>query len=90
MRKRLSRIFNLVALIGFFGLSVYLTRIYADDLPVLMADHRISGIFLYLGLTVLSIVVAPVNTFFLLPIAVTLWGSLAAIGKRKKVFTAEL
>ena len=78
MRNTLSRIFNLAALIGFFGLSVYLTRIYADDLPALLADHLIAGVFLYFGLTVLSIVVAPVNTFFLLPIAVTLWGSLAA------------
>jgi uncharacterized membrane protein YdjX (TVP38/TMEM64 family) len=78
MRKTLFRLFNLVALIGFFGLSVYLTRIYADDVPTVMAEHLVSGVVLYVGLTVLSIVVAPVNTFFLLPIAVTLWGSLAA------------
>ena len=68
------RIFSLVAFVGFFGLSVYLTRVYADALPVLLSDHLISGVFLYVGLTVLSIVIAPVNTFFLLPIAVTLWG----------------
>lgn len=72
------RIFNLTAFVGFFGLSVYLTRSYANDLPVLLSDHLVLGLFVYVGLTVLSIVVAPVNTFFLLPIAVTLWGSTAA------------
>lgn len=67
-------------ILGFlaFGLiflaSSYLSSQYADELIAVIGSAGIGAMLAFVFLTMLSEVVAPLTTFPLLPIAVTVWG----------------
>ena len=58
----------------FFAASVWSAR-YGETLALLLGDTgRFVGAFVYFLLTIIAVVIAPISTFPLLPIAVSLWG----------------
>lgn len=67
-----------ILIIVFFVLSSYLSYRYAPTLEALTLLHGLWGMIFYVVVTIVAIVVAPISTFPLLPLAVTLWGSFNA------------
>ncbi len=72
--------FITILIIVFFLLSSYLSHLYSNILNEMILLKGITGVSMYFLITTLAVVVAPVSTLPLLPLAVTLWGpGLAAI-----------
>jgi len=69
-----KEIAGLIAIAAVFIASAYLSQIYGDSLKLLIQGHEISGAFFYVVISIVSVVLAPLNTLFLLPIATALWG----------------
>jgi len=73
-----GEIISILSIVVFFSLATIFAKQYGDilkDIPYLEGP---SGAFLYVLITVLAVVAAPVSTFPLLPVAVSLWGSFFA------------
>lgn len=64
----------LILIFLFIGIS-YLSQIYQEDLSLIIGAGGVLGIWAYLSITTIAVVVAPISTFPLLPVAVALWGS---------------
>jgi len=63
-----------------FSGSAWLSSRYTVDLRGGLASSSITGMALYVVLTIAAVVVLPVSTLPLLPVAVNLWGSSATAG----------
>lgn len=61
-----------------FVLSWYLCAQYEDELKQLLSLSGWWGMSAYVVLTIISVVLAPVNTLFLLPVASMMWGAFVA------------
>jgi uncharacterized membrane protein YdjX (TVP38/TMEM64 family) len=69
----------LVAIIGgLFLAASYLTVQYADSFKGLIALQGRAGMFFYVLLSATAVVVAPISTLPLVPVASVLWGSFIA------------
>ena len=80
MRSRVSKSEIIVGVIValLFLFMTYITKSYEEALQGLIGIHGVTGMFMYIFITVLVVVFAPVSTLPILPIAVTLWGSFIA------------
>lgn len=58
--------------------AAYISETNKDLLQELIGDKGIWGPLLYVGITIIAVVVAPVSALPILPVAVVLWGSFAA------------
>lgn len=66
-------------LIGlFFVLSAYLSDLYRDALHEIIGMYGMYGMLMYVGVTIVAIIIAPVSATPLIPIATTLWGPVVA------------
>ena len=59
-----------------FILSWYVTRQYETEIVSFVGQYSVFGMFVFVGLNILSVVLAPFNTLFLLPAGTLLWGPL--------------
>lgn len=69
---------SIFLILVFFSLATLFAQQYGyllKELPYLEGPF---GAFLYVSITVLAVVAAPISTFPLLPVAVSLWGSFLA------------
>lgn len=74
-RKALCQFFASAAVVGvLFLLSAFLSQKFASDIRRIVGEAEVWGMLLYVGLTILAIVLAPVSTTPLLPLAANLWG----------------
>lgn len=64
--------------IAFFIAASYISHQYAELLESLVRDKGTSGMAIYFLTAVIGVIIAPVSTLPLLPIAVTIWGPLLA------------
>lgn len=67
-----------VGVIAVFAVSSYFSFRYAEELKGLVQLRGIFGMAAYVALEVSSIVIMPITTLPLLPVAVVLWGSFLA------------
>ena len=67
----------LLVVIFFIGASVMVQE-YADFFATIPSALGIGGMIVYVAITIVAVVIAPVSTLPLLPVAVGLWGSLVA------------
>lgn len=76
-----KRIYKAISFIGIFVLFIAVTifaNTYQDQLQSAMQNNVIAGMFVYVFLTATAIVVAPVSTLPLIPVATTTWGWIIA------------
>jgi uncharacterized membrane protein YdjX (TVP38/TMEM64 family) len=71
----LKEILGIVIIAVLFLAAVYYSGQYESYLENSILNEGVLGMFLYVVVTVLAIVIAPISTFPLLPVAVVLWGS---------------
>ncbi|NCT02103.1 VTT domain-containing protein [Candidatus Parcubacteria bacterium] len=64
----------LVGLAVFFIGSAHISLYYENELPLLVQSNGLLGISTYVLITITAVVIAPVSTLPLIPIAVTIWG----------------
>lgn len=77
-RLRASDIIILTAFIVIFVAASYVSSRYGNDIKELVLLRGFTGMLFYVILLTAAEIVAPVSFLPLLPLAVTLWGSLAA------------
>lgn len=65
-------------IVSLFVISTILAQQFSGQLQSYVEGYGIYGIFFYVIITILSVVLAPLNTLFLLPIATAIWGPLVA------------
>lgn len=78
MKYEKKEIIAFVAIAVTFTASSYFSMRNADFIKEIIELNGFVGMIAYILLTIVSIVVAPITTFPLLPIAVVLWGSFIA------------
>ncbi len=66
--------FALLILGAIFAMSSFVSQWYQDDIRVVMGQHGGLGMVTYVCVTVLAIVVAPISTMPLVPLATSIWG----------------
>ncbi len=74
IRERWGTLVGLSVVVALFLVASVLTRMYGEMLSELMQGHEYAGMFLYVTVTIVAVVLAPFSTIPLLPVAVTLWG----------------
>src|SRR3989338_2054188 len=84
MNKKEKELFKAGAIILFiislFILSSLIANIYLDELKDYAFSNYVMGVFVYIFIFAISIVVAPVSSIPLIPLASNIWGwQLAAI-----------
>ncbi len=84
MNQKQKEVINAGLTIGFiialFILSSYVVSLYLDELKAYSFSHYYLGVFVYIFIFTLSIVVAPISSLPLVPFASQVWGwQLAAI-----------
>ena len=72
-RERVSSLIGIVLIILLFVASSYFAQKYVDEFGV-MFERSFVGMLVYVFVSVVSIVVAPVSVMPLMPLASTLWG----------------
>ena len=70
-----KEILGVLAVVVLFVVVSYYAQIYQADLSLIIGAGGLLGVLAYLAITVMAVVVAPISTFPLLPVAVALWGS---------------
>jgi len=73
-KKLITGVLTLLAVAVFFIGSAYLGNQYEQELRLLVDSNGLLGMSVYVLITTLAIVIAPVSTLPLIPIAVTMWG----------------
>lgn len=78
--KRLSpeEIVSMLAVVGLFIGASFLAQRYGYLLEGMASFKGPTGMLLYVLITIVAVVVAPISTFPLLPLAVSMWGSFFA------------
>ena len=74
LKKDIPGIFALIGFVIFFFLSLYLVKSYSSEIQEFITQYGGRGMIVYIFLVILSVVVAPVSTIPLLPVAATAWG----------------
>lgn len=72
---------DLLAVVGVIVLFVVVSAAaqhYRNDITELVQVKGVLGVVSYVGITIIAVVVAPVSTMPLLPVAVALWGPVVA------------
>jgi len=72
-KKRVSSFIGIVLIIVFFIISSYFVQIYIDEISGVL-DVGILGMIIYVLVTILAIVIAPISAVPLIPVASILWG----------------
>ena len=67
-----------IVIIVLFVVSAYLSQAYQEELGMLLEGKELIGQITYFFLSFISVVAAPVNALFLLPVAAVLWGPVLA------------
>jgi uncharacterized membrane protein YdjX (TVP38/TMEM64 family) len=75
VQHRYKELVTVLATIFLFAAATYLSQTYAEQLRTSLGSYGAFGGVTYVVATTLAVVVAPVSTFPLLPVAATLWGS---------------
>jgi len=57
-----------------FVVAGYLSHVYSEEIQSLIEGKYVLGAFIYVFILIIANVVAPVNAFPLLPVAVSIWG----------------
>lgn len=78
MWKHIRVLVGPCAIVLLFVLSWYLCEIYEEQLKHVLSLGGWWGMGAYVALTVISVVLAPVNTLFLMPVASMMWGPFMA------------
>lgn len=73
-----KEIIGVVVIALLFILSAFLSHRYDTFLETYVGSYGAVGAVFYVLITIASTVFAPLNTFFLLPVAVALWGPFVA------------
>lgn len=71
-------IIGVLAVVGLFILSAWLAQVYKVEIESWVMMGGVWGVLVYVLTTVVAVVLAPISTFPLLPVAVSAWGSLLA------------
>ncbi len=80
VKKYKTEIAVMIGLGILFAVVAYFSNQYQAELQAIIDRNDPIGVLSYILITVIAVVVAPISTFPLLPVAVTIWGSwLAAI-----------
>jgi len=74
LKKDISNIFALIGFVIFFFLSLYLVKSYSSEIQEFITQYGYRGMIMYVFLVILSVVIAPVSTIPLLPVATAAWG----------------
>lgn len=75
MEYKKRDIFILILIMVSFIVSFHIVNEQRSFIQETIGAYNIIGPIIYLLVTIISVVLAPINTLFLLPIAVVLWGS---------------
>jgi uncharacterized membrane protein YdjX (TVP38/TMEM64 family) len=78
MKDKISILVSALLIIGLFVFMSWLFRVYQDEIQRMITINPITGVLIYIIVFILSIVFAPIGVLPLIPIAVQLWGVLAA------------
>jgi len=78
MKYEKKEILAFIVIASTFIVSSYFSLKYSDYLKEIIELNGLLGMIIYVLLEVTSIVIVPITTFPLLPIAVVLWGSFIA------------
>ncbi|MBP9669507.1 MAG: TVP38/TMEM64 family protein [Candidatus Pacebacteria bacterium] len=78
MNQRIGRYTGGLLIGVLFVFSAYATQVYTAELEAALHGHGMWGPALYVLLAALSVILAPLNTLFLLPVAGMLWGPFVA------------
>jgi len=76
--KLASSVTAIVFLVCAFAVSAYYSQQYAAELQEMVLSLGFLGQLLYFVISLLSVVLAPCNTLFLLPVAAAAWGPFTA------------
>lgn len=76
MRTRTKEIIALLVTLILFIIVSYFSNKYSVEINNLIVPANIYGIFVYLILVIIAVVIAPLDTLPLMPIAVAIWGPL--------------
>ncbi|MFT5179831.1 MAG: putative membrane protein YdjX (TVP38/TMEM64 family) [Candidatus Paceibacteria bacterium] len=71
---KIKEIVGISAIVILFIAVSILSSTYKDELQMMVSNYGNYGLLVYVLATIVSTVVAPVNTLPLLPLAVSLWG----------------
>jgi len=74
LKKDISGIFALIGFVIFFFLSLYFVKSYSSEIQEFITQYGYRGMIMYVFLVILSVVIAPVSTIPLLPVATATWG----------------
>lgn len=72
-KGKIKPLIEILLIVLLFLLFSYLTHKYIDNIKEYIGDS-LSGMFVYVLLTVIAIVVAPISTMPLIPVAASMWG----------------
>ena len=70
-----KEIFGAVFVLVFFIVAGYVSEVYQAQLDSLISFGGFLGMLAYVFITIIAVVIAPVSTLPLLPLAVALWGT---------------
>lgn len=77
-REYKTEVAIVVLVLALFVAAGYFSQMYATILVELLEDHTVLGMFIYVAGATVATVIAPLSFLPILPIAVSLWGSLTA------------
>lgn len=78
MKTSLRTIFVVLAVALLFILSAYGATTYREEVVALMGENMATGIAIYIAITALSTIVAPLSSIPLIAVASILWGVVVA------------
>lgn len=73
-KSSLSSLLSLVAFMAVFVVVSYYSSQYSEEIRSLVQKENFLGIGVYIFITVVAVVVAPVTTVPLIPVAAQIWG----------------
>ncbi len=78
IRLNKKEIIGIVVIMFLFISASLLSKIFSSEINSLVQVEGYSGLILYVAITSIGVLIAPVSTLPLLPIAVTIWGPVVA------------
>jgi uncharacterized membrane protein YdjX (TVP38/TMEM64 family) len=76
---RIKEALAVLVTIAVFITINYYSNFYADELIALFAGRGIEVVFLYILVIIISFIIPPINSVFLFPVMVVLYGSVIAV-----------
>lgn len=77
-KKSIGAVIGMISIFALFFLASYLTQTYEEEIKLFVQTDGNIGMFIYIIFTATAVVVAPISTLPLIPLASMLWGWLIA------------